>query len=46
MDVDDDDDNAEEPQNVPDYGIVVNFEELDDEQREVSLALLSFTCLQ
>ena len=36
MDVDDDEDGTQKPRRVSDYGIEVEFELLDDEEREVS----------
>ena len=35
MDVDDDENGTQRPRKVPDYGIEVDFEQLDDEEREV-----------
>lgn len=40
MDVDDDDDGTQKPRRVPDYGIEVDYDLLDDEEREVWLTLL------
>lgn len=42
MDMDDDENGTQRPRNVPDYGIEVDFEELDDEEREVGVNLISF----
>ena len=36
MDVDEDEDGTQKPRRVPDYGIEVEFELLEDEEREVS----------
>jgi hypothetical protein len=35
MDVDDDEDGTQQPRRVQDYGIEVDFESLDDDDREV-----------
>ena len=35
MDVDDDENGTQRPRKVADYGIEVDFEQLDDEEREV-----------
>lgn len=35
MDVDEDENGTQRPRNVPDYGIEVDFEMLEDEEREV-----------
>lgn len=42
MDMDDDENGTQRPRNVPDYGIEVDFEELDDEEREVGVNWISF----
>jgi structural maintenance of chromosome 1 len=38
MDVDEDEDGTQRPRQVHDFGIEVNFEGLDDEEREVGFA--------
>jgi hypothetical protein len=37
MDVDEDEDGTQHPKKVQDFGIEVNFESLDDEEREVRM---------
>ena len=37
MDVDEDEDGTQRPKKVQDFGIEVNFESLDDEEREVRM---------
>ena len=39
MDVDDDEDGTQKPRRIPDYGIEVDFELLEDEEREVRIVL-------
>lgn len=41
MDVDEDEDDTQRPRQVQDYGIEVDFSELDDEERDVSLRRMS-----
>jgi structural maintenance of chromosome 1 len=38
MDVDEDEDGTQRPKKVQDFGIEVDFEALDDEEREVCMA--------
>ena len=40
MDVDEDEDGTQRPKKVQDFGIEVNFEGLDDEEREVRTRLV------
>ena len=42
MDVDENEDGTQHPRKVRDFGIEVDFESLDDEEREVVTALLTF----
>jgi hypothetical protein len=42
MDVDEDEDGTQRPRKVQDFGIEVNFESLDDEEREVRDLYLPF----
>jgi structural maintenance of chromosome 1 len=44
MDVDEDEDGTQQVKKVADYGIEVDFESLDDDERQVfAIALLNFT---
>ena len=44
MDVDEDEQGSQDIKSVPDYGIEVDFESLDEDQREVR-AICSCTCV-
>lgn len=41
MDVDEDEEGTQQVKRVPDFGIEVDFESLDDEEREVSCCMPS-----
>jgi len=44
MGVDDDEEGTQQPKKVQDYGIEIDFDALDDEERDVSMGLEGWLC--